>query len=80
MEWIAAHLPGAPVNIMDQFRPDTFTDPRSCAYEPKYEDLSRRPTQAEIRESYRIAHELEINFETVTFEKSRSRRGLTPLI
>ncbi len=79
MEWIATHLPGAPVNVMDQFRPDTFTDPRSCEYQPKYEDLSRRPTQDEIRESYRIAHELGINFESVTFEKSRGRRSFIPL-
>ncbi len=62
---------------MPKFRPDTFTDPRSCAYQPKYEDLSRRPTQAEIRESYRVAHELGINFESVTFEKSGSERGST---
>ncbi len=71
LEWIAEHLPGAPVNIMDQFRPDTFTDPRSCNYQSKYEDLSRRPTRSEIRESYRIAGELGINFETVTFERSQ---------
>ncbi len=80
MAWIAEHLPGAPVNIMDQFLPDTFTDPHSCAYQSKYEDLSRCPTDAEIRESYRIAHELGINFETVTFEKSRSRRRMPRLI
>ncbi len=56
--------------IMDQFHPDTFTDPRSCDYQSKFEDLSRRPTRSEIRESYRIAGEFGINFETITFERS----------
>jgi len=70
MEWIAEHLPGAPVNIMDQFHPDTFTDPRSPRYRERYEDLSRRPTRDEIRQSYAIARDLGINFETVTFEKT----------
>jgi len=70
LEWIAEHLPGAPVNIMDQFHPDTFTDPRSCDYQSKFEDLSRRPMRSEIRESYRIAHELDVNFESVTFDRS----------
>jgi len=70
LEWIEEHLPGAPVNVMDQFHPDTFTDPGSCKYQEKYADLSRRPTRGEIKQSYRIAEELGINFEALTFEKS----------
>ena len=50
--------------------PDTFTDPQSCLYQEKYADLSRRPTRSEIKQSYRIAQELGINFEALTFEKS----------
>ena len=77
LAWIAAHLPGVPVNIMDQFHPDTFTDPSNSAYQPKYEDLARRPTYKEIRDSYRIADELGINYETMTFEKRGSLREMT---
>ena len=43
---------------------------QSCKYQEKYADLSRRPTRGEIKQSYRIAQELGINFEALTFEKS----------
>ncbi len=68
LEWIAEHLPGAPVNIMDQFHPDTFTDPHSPIYRDRYAELSRRPRRDEIEESYRIAKDLGIPYEAVTFK------------
>ena len=29
LAWIAGHMPDVPVNVMDQYHPDTFCDPRS---------------------------------------------------
>lgn len=68
LEWVAENLPGAPVNVMAQYHPDTFTDPRNPGYRDKYEPLARRPLRRELEESYRIARDLGIAFEAITFE------------
>jgi len=68
LEWIAENLTGAPVNVMAQYHPDTFTDPRNPGYREKYRALSRRPMRSELEESYRIARDLGIVFEGITFE------------
>ncbi len=41
--------PSAPVNIMDQCRPENFCDPHGGKYRERYAGLSRRPTGEEIR-------------------------------
>ena len=75
LEWIAERVPAAPVNVMAQFHPDNFCDPASDKYRDKYADIARRPTRAELEESWRRAGELGLNFETTTFER-RDRFGL----
>jgi len=74
--WIAENMPRALVNVMDQYHPDSFCDPSSASYDPRYESLSRRPRPSEILEAYRCATELGLRFQAVTFEKSRTRLTL----
>lgn len=70
LDWIAETVPDAPVNVMDQYHPDTFTDPCSSKYRDRYEELSRRPTRDELLEAFRYARERGVAFETVSFEKN----------
>ena len=44
LDWVAEHMPEVPINIMDQYHPDNFCDPRSAKYRPQYAELARRPT------------------------------------
>jgi len=69
LEWIAEHVPTAPVNVMAQFHPDNFCDPASAKYRGKYAEIARRPTHAELDRSWRRARELGLKFETTTFER-----------
>jgi len=69
LQWIADHVPAAPVNVMAQFHPDNFCDPGSAKYRDKYGEIARRPTRAELNQSWRRARELGLNFETTTFER-----------
>ena len=69
LEWISEHVPAAPVNVMAQFHPDNFCDPGSAKYRDKYSEIARRPTHAELDQSWRRARELGLNFETTTFER-----------
>jgi putative pyruvate formate lyase activating enzyme len=71
LEWIAEHMPGAPVNVMDQYRPENFCDPRGPKYQPRYADMARRCTAAEIKAAYGAAEALGVNYETVTRERRR---------
>ncbi len=70
LEWIAATMPAVPVNIMDQYHPDNFCDPRSARYDAKYQEIARRPTGQEIRQAFRYARELGIRFESLSYEKN----------
>jgi putative pyruvate formate lyase activating enzyme len=74
IDWLAENMPAAPVNIMDQYRPENFCDPHGPKYRERYAALSRRPTGAEIRLAYAHARERGVNFEAITYEKTR--RGL----
>ena len=76
LEWIAEHMPGAPVNVMDQYRPDTFCDPLNPKYDPRHAQMARRPSGAEIRQAYKIAADLGLAYDTITHEKGRSRLWL----
>jgi uncharacterized Fe-S radical SAM superfamily protein PflX len=70
LEWIAETMPDVPVNIMDQYHPDNFCDPRSSKYNKKYAEIARRPTSQEILQAFRYAKELGLNFESLSFEKN----------
>ena len=69
LDWLAEHMPEVPINIMDQYRPENFCDPRSATYRPQYAELSRRPAAVALRNAYRRARALRLRFETITFEK-----------
>jgi len=70
LDWIAAHMPEAPVNVMDQYHPDTFCDPGGGKYDARYAELARRPTASEIRDACRHAKGLGLHYETLTHEKN----------
>ncbi len=70
LDWIAENMPDVPVNIMDQYHPDNFTDPCNPGYEARYEDIARRLTRDEVRDSYRYADRLGLKYETITHEKN----------
>jgi putative pyruvate formate lyase activating enzyme len=69
LEWIAEHVPEAPVNVMAQFHPDNFCDSASTKYRDKYAEIARRPSRTELNKSWRRARELGLKFETTTFER-----------
>jgi putative pyruvate formate lyase activating enzyme len=68
-DWIAEHMPDAPVNVMDQYHPDNFCDPDSPKYRPQYQELARRLARREFEMACDHARKRGLNFETVTFEK-----------
>jgi putative pyruvate formate lyase activating enzyme len=70
LDWIAETMPDVPVNIMDQYHPDTYTDPCNPRYEARYADIARRLTRDEVRDSYRYAERLGLKYETITLEKN----------
>jgi putative pyruvate formate lyase activating enzyme len=72
LEWIAEHVPEAPVNVMAQFHPDNFCDPASAKYRDKYAEIARRPSHTELNKSWRRARELGLKFETTTFERGNT--------
>ncbi|MGH6953640.1 MAG: radical SAM protein [Alphaproteobacteria bacterium] len=70
LDWIALNMPEAPVNVMDQFHPDNFCDPRSDTYRPEHAPIARRPTAAELRQAFHHARERGLAFESISFEKN----------
>jgi putative pyruvate formate lyase activating enzyme len=73
LEWIAEHVPDAPVNVMAQFHPDNFCDPGSLKYRDKCAEIARRPTYAELHDSWRRAR-TGLSFEITTFERRDALR------
>ena len=73
LAWIAGHMPDVPVNVMDQYHPDTFCDPRSQKYRPQYAEIARVCTTEEIRSAYAHARERGLHFESITFERAALR-------
>jgi putative pyruvate formate lyase activating enzyme len=69
LDWLAEHVPAAPVNVMAQFHPDNFCDPGSSKYRDKYAEIARRPTSLELEASWQRARKLGLKFETATFER-----------
>jgi putative pyruvate formate lyase activating enzyme len=76
LDWIAAHMPEAPVNVMDQYHPDNFCDPCNPKYDSRYADIAGRPTGAELRRSFSYAQALGLKFETISYEKNAMARRL----
>jgi len=76
LKWIAENMPGTLVNVMDQYHPDCFADPRSPEFDPRLSDIARYPTREEIAEAYRIAEELGIPYEVISLEKKGLFLGL----
>jgi putative pyruvate formate lyase activating enzyme len=75
LEWIAEHMPGVPINVMAQFHPDNFCDPASTKYRDRYAEIARRPSRAELNNSWRRARELGLKFEATTFERGTPYLG-----
>ena len=69
LEWIAANLPGVPVNVMDQYHPDNYCDPANEKYQERYAPLARRPSPREIGAAYAHAKRLGIAFESMSLER-----------
>ncbi len=69
LDWLAENLPGVPVNIMDQYHPDNFCDPRSAKYQPRYAEIARCPTRQEMADAFAHARRRGVPYETVTHEK-----------
>ena len=67
--WIEDNIPGTPVNIMDQYHPDSFTKKGTSQYNPRYEDISRHPTREEIQQVFDYARDIGINFVGATFDR-----------
>jgi putative pyruvate formate lyase activating enzyme len=70
LDWIAANLPGTPVNIMDQYHPDNYCDPGNAKYQERYAPLARRPSPREIRIAFRHARDLGLPFESLSYERN----------
>jgi putative pyruvate formate lyase activating enzyme len=75
LEWIAEHMPGVPINVMAQFHPDNFCDSASTKYRDRYAEIARRPSRAELNNSWRRARELGLKFETTTFDRGMPYLG-----
>lgn len=74
-QWLQKNMPDTLVNVMDQYHPDCFANPISEKYKPRYDEINRTPTNKEIQEAYSYAKQYQLNFEEITFEKSRNRLG-----
>ncbi len=69
LEWLAEHLPEAPVNIMDQYHPDMLAEPGSPHFLERYREIARRPWTRELDAAYALAQRLGLCFAEVTFER-----------
>jgi putative pyruvate formate lyase activating enzyme len=75
LDWIATHMPEAPVNIMDQYHPDNYCAPGDPKFMERYRPLAHRPQRAEILAAYRHARDRGLRFESLSYE--RSKTGVT---
>ena len=69
LAWLAENMPDVPVNIMDQYRPDTFCDPQSARYDAKYAEIARRPTRREVQQAFDYARELGLRYQSLSHER-----------
>lgn len=70
LEWIAEVMPDVPVNLMDQYHPDNFCDPRSAKYDKQFVEIAHRPSKSEMMQAFRYARELGLRFEALSYEKN----------
>jgi putative pyruvate formate lyase activating enzyme len=72
LEWVARELPDVPVNVMDQYHPDEQCDPTTPRWQPKHAGMARSCTADEVRAAYRIARDLGLAFEALSYEKNQT--------
>ena len=72
LDWIAAEMPGAPVNIMDQYHPDNYADPGNAKFMERYRPLARRPRREEILAAFRHAKHCGLRFESLSYERNKT--------
>ncbi|MEM2542479.1 MAG: radical SAM protein [Candidatus Korarchaeum sp.] len=58
LEWIAAHIPRALVNVMDQYRPEYRAS--------EVTEINRRPSPGELREALETAERLRLRWRSVS--------------
>jgi len=61
LRWIADNTQGVLINIMDQYIPEY-----KAAKEERFVEIGRRVTREEVREAYRYATRLGLNYEAVS--------------
>jgi putative pyruvate formate lyase activating enzyme len=76
LDWIAQEMPEAPVNIMDQYRPEHACDPGSPLFRERYRPLARWPSRAELAAAFAHARSRRLRFEALSSERSRTWAGL----
>ena len=69
LKWISDKMPDVPVNIMAQYRPVAFADPSSPRFDRRASDITRRPYERELSESWEYAENLGLNFRSATFDE-----------
>jgi putative pyruvate formate lyase activating enzyme len=76
LDWIAEHMPHAPVNIMDQYRPDNYCDPGNEKFMERYRPLARRPRRDEVLAAFRHAKARALRFESLSYERNKTGLSL----
>ena len=74
-EWLQNNIPNVLINVMDQYHPDCYANPKSSLYKDKYSEISRYLTKEEILKAYTLAKYYNLCFKELSFEKNVS--GLT---
>ncbi|MEW6688618.1 MAG: radical SAM protein [Pseudomonadota bacterium] len=77
LDWIAGHMPQAPVNIMDQYHPDNYCDPGNDKFMERYRPLARRPRREELLAAFRHAKKRGLRFESLSYERNKTGIRLT---
>ncbi|MCX7961810.1 MAG: radical SAM protein [Burkholderiales bacterium] len=72
LEWIAAEMPDAPVNIMDQYHPDNYCDPGNPKFQERYWPLARAPRREELLSAFAHAKRRGLRFEALSLERSKT--------
>jgi putative pyruvate formate lyase activating enzyme len=67
LDWMADNIPRALINLMDQYHPDSFTNPATSNYNSRYQDINRRLTKNEINNVMKKADHKNINYEIITY-------------
>jgi putative pyruvate formate lyase activating enzyme len=68
LDWIAGHMPAAPVNVMDQYHPDNYCDPGNPGFMERYRPLARRLRREELLAALRHAAKRGVRYEALSLE------------